>query len=351
VKTVLGYTRSGRPIYPIAGGAVPTKRKGVIAFAKQPAEGTPAAAPVYALPKNAGGMGDNRARETLPVTRPTAARPGRFVKTARGAGSVTVLAHTEALGLFLYEAMGAQSVTGTAPADHEFLMADEYPVPMTVWDLVGDRWMQFIDTFIAKLVIRGATTDLVYVTMDLLSKDYAAVAAPAYTLEPDEPRFKYTGSVVKLEADNAVPAEITTVNNVILTIDRAPEVHYGSRLGPQLIVPVRDVDFQAGMVVDTAQQGWDFHDVSAYGSVGGTEPTQDVGAGSFDVKFGRHPASASRYLSVVSNGANWEPEVPRPESDPRGGALEMDVAGIVRDPGAAGSEIEVHLLNERATVY
>lgn len=333
-----------------------SKRKGVFAFAKQTAKGDDAAAPLFALPKNGGGIRPTTDKEALPLTTEGAQRWGNYKQRARAAGTVTVLAHPEALGLLLYEVCGAQAVTGVGvPFEHEFTVVDTVPFnnPLTVWDMVGGDWWKFTDVYVTKLTIRGSEGGLVYCEFDVIGYQATPVAAPVYTLVAPDPRFKYIGTTVELEADDDVPVEVTNVNSVELVIDRAPSIRYGSSLVPVTITPERMVDFSVGLVYDTSgnNQGWDYLKAAHLGDVAGTELSQDLPKGSFRVSFGRHPELAGRELTIAGNGQNWEYDVARPDSDPGGGDLEMDVAGVVVRPDAGGTEVTITLANETAGLY
>ena len=138
-------------------------------------------------------------------------------------------------------------------------------------------------------------------------------------------------------------------------IRRALELRYGASLTPQMVVPEREVDFSATITYSEEgnNQGWDFLEGAALGDVGATGgPTQDLLRGSFSASFGRHPEEADRELSFVSNGANWEYDVERPDPDPGGGPIEMEPAGMVVDPdGTGGTEVTITLANDTAGVY
>jgi hypothetical protein len=188
----------------------------------------------------------------------------------------------------------------------------------------------------------------------LTSLQAEAVAAPVYDLLPSEPRYKFIGSTVLLEADSAVPIEVDNAQSIEVSINRNFEIRYGARLTPSYVIPDRNVDFSAGVLFDDSgnNQGWDYLHQAALGTTGTGAITQDIaGGGSFEVTFGRHPDDPTRFLRVASNGANWEFDVERPAPDPAGGPIEFDVAGIARRPDAGGSEIAITLVNDHAGAY
>jgi hypothetical protein len=335
--------------------ATVSRRKGALGFAKQASRGSAAANPTFTVPKVSGGLKPRTERGDLPLTGDTVQRWGPFKHRAGGGGTVTILAHPEAAGLVIYEVTGAQAVgAGSNGAVlHTFTLADTIPFdnPLTIWDLVGDEWWKFVDAYISKITIRAASGDLVFIEMDVASFTAVPAAAPTYTLTEPEPRFKYIGGTFKAEADNATPALMTNIQSVELVIDRALTMHYGASLTPQEVECDRIVDFAAGIRYDSAQQGWDFLKGAHLGAVAGTSQEQTLLRGSFDASFGRHPVSTGRLLRVVSNGANWDYDTERPDSDPAGGAITYDAAGPVGRPTGGGTEITITLANETAGTY
>lgn len=332
-----------------------SRRLGVLAFAKQASLGTPAAAPTFAVPIISGGLRPMPENAELPLTSDTLAEHGDYRQRVRGGGTVTILAHPEAIGLLLYHAMGAQAVSGAGPYTHTFTLADALPVdePITLWSLVGDDWIRFSDAFLGRLVLRGSSGQNVMVELgDVVAFDYDDVAAPAYTLTEPEPRFKYLGSTTLLEADNATPVAVENMEAAELTIDRGLELRYAASLTPTSITPARRVAFLASLVWDGDYQGWDFFRASAYGTTAtGGGPSQSLPAGSFDVTFARHPASAPRALRLFSPEDNWQYQVERPDADPAGGPIEFDAGGKVIRPSGGGTEVTVELINDTAGAY
>ena len=335
---------------------VASRRIGVTAFGKQTAKGTPLAAPTYALGRSGGVIKPEFDIADLPLTGDSAARRGRYKQRGRGAGTVTLIAHPDALGLLLYEVCGAQAASGVGPTLHTFTLADTIPEanPLTIWDMVGNDWWRFSDFYVGRIAIRGTSGENIIVEVSGVSLNAEAVAAPTFSLLDTEPRYKYIGSTVKLEADNATPVTVENVENVELVIDRSLELRYGAKLTPAFVIPDRNVDFSAGVVMDSSgnNQGWDYLHQAALGTTGLGAISQALASGgSFEVTFGRHPVDATRYLKIASNGANWEYDVDRPEPDPGGGPIEFDVAGIARRPAAGGTEVTITLANDVAGTY
>jgi hypothetical protein len=346
-------------------------RIGVICFQKQSAVGTPASgsgAGFYQCAKVSGGMKEQRNREAIPTTRPTGKRPGQFVTAARGDGTVQCLAYPDVMGLWAWQAMGAQATSGAGPYKHTLTMVEDLPTPMTVWDLVGDQWWMFTDCYMQGFVVRGTQGQNLACELHLLSWSVALRGAPtgyAPNTLSDIPRFKFIGSITKVEADTYPPVVVDNVESFELNIDRTLDLRYGASLTPMRAMAARNVDFSCNMIVDTAVQGgWDFTTGSAFGLTGGAAAltgdatgdalSQNIIHGSFDVQSGRHPKDATRFFRAYTPAANWEFIATRPDSNPTGGPLDYDAAGQVIDPaqvGGTGSEVTVEIMNEVAADY
>jgi hypothetical protein len=363
--------------------ATQDRRHGVLAFARQTAVGVPASAPTYALSIEGGGIKSQRDRATLPTTRPTSMRSGQFVQRAWGAGEETIIAHETAMGLLLYEACFSESVASLTGAvinvgdatinRHRFQLVDTLPGdPLTIWSLVGDEWELFTDAFVNHLVLRGGAGDNVAVVVGVTAFGYQeGVAAPTYTLLDDQPRAKYIGATTFLEADAAPPIAVTTMESYELEIVRTLELRYGGSLTPKRALPIREVNFSGTVTYDSAEQGWDFYHAAKRGAAAVGGPTQQICPGSFAVRNGRHPLdpNGNRFLQFYNGppvawnpvlpappagltARNWEFDVERPDADPGGGFLDMQVAGPVRDPGAgATTEVTIELFNDVVTAY
>lgn len=330
-------------------------KAGVLAFGKQTAKGTPLANPTFAFPKLGGGVANQMDLAELSLTGPSLSRFGQYKQRAWGGGTVQFLAHPEGLGLLLYECMGAKSVTGAGPYVHTFTMADTIPNanPLTVWDMVANKWMKFTDMWVNRIKFAGASGNYIECEADFLGLTYtdAGNTPPTFTLADPEPRFKYIGSTTKAEADNATPATMTNITAVEIEIDRALEAQYGGAITPYDIIPNdRAINTTLQIVYDSAQQAWDFYNWSATGqaATGGTA-SQSLPAGSFDVTFGRHPVSGTRKLQLATNGAVWQYAVQRPEASSSGGPAVMEAIGQLVRPSGGGTELTVTLENDTAT--
>jgi len=363
----------------------PARNFGLLIVKLQAIEGTAetTATNGYAMPIMSGMLGPTKEWGDLPRQGNTLTRQGRYAQRASVGGTVTVMAHPEALGLLFYLAMGTElAVQGAgAPYAHTFVMADSWPAPATVWASLAsgddaDVW-RFRDAYISRLRIVGESGGNLAVDMDWIAKHYTKPAAGAAGFPTDyddpavlmgaDPRFKFIESVVKLDSDSDTPLEMDNVESVSFEIDRNPEIRYGPSLTPKTLAADRMVNFNADVMYSTGsgggydRQGWNFLE-DAYLSALNEDPDQSTPAGSFDSTFGIHPADADVGLRIVSGGgdslpntvnpqANWEFETARPDAAETPTLVNYSLNGICRVPAEGTTEATVIVSNERATLY
>lgn len=329
--------------------ALESSRHGAIGFALQSAIGSAAANPTYTVPKVSGGIQGKRGKNQIAHTGPTLVAPGNFITTSEGVGTVRMMAHEDLAGLLIYEALGTQAASTTT---HTLTLSDALPIPMTVWDLVGDDWWKFTDCWVAKLTIQAASLDIAYIEVNLRAGSYGPVSAPSYTLLDDEPRYIFGGSTTKLEADNATPTTVNNVQSMEFVVDRNFDFQYGASNTPQSYVAIgRDSSMSVNVNYTAADQGWDFLKAAALGGPSRTTPNTDLAKGSFDVKIARSPVDTSKFMQFQSAGANWEYDVDRPESSPGGGPIGFDIAGNLVNPASPGTEVTVVVVNSKSGIY
>jgi hypothetical protein len=349
-----------------------SRRQAIIAFKKQDnftfLGGTAASLPAtYALPVVSGVVKPNRETQPLPLTSDSGALVGDYVIHGSTGGDVTFLAHASEsgqaagspLGLLLYEAMYAQAATGSAaPYTHTFTFGDTIPPPLTMWAKIGSNWWKFIDVVIQKLGISGQSSDgLCQVPVTFLGGDAQIMGTPpvsgvGYTALSEDPRWKYAGTTVELDADGTTLGEVFA-ESFLFEIDRVLSPRWGSGFTPRLFTPERNANFTAGFVEDAAQQGWDFVKTSLLGTTSNdTGMTQEILSGSFSVELGRHPIDATRSFTISSNtgAANWQYIADQPPPDPAGGPFELQAVGKLTRP-ASGEEVTVVLKDDHATTY
>jgi hypothetical protein len=367
----------------------PIRNFGLLTVVRQDTEGTAEtdATGGYSMPITGGMLGPGAEFGDLPRTGYSMARQGRYKQRINTSGTVSVLAHPEALGLLLYLVMGTELALG-APVGgltpHTFVMADAWPQYSTVWASLGsgsdaDVW-RFRDAYLTRLRINGQSGGNFAVDLDWVSKHYTkpALGAAGFptnynaagVLMGAEPRFKYIGSTIRLDSDSATPTIMDNAEMVEWEIDRNPEIRFGPSLTPTTIAPDRLVNFNAEVMYSTGSGGtgptafdrraWEFLEDAYLSAING-DPDQVTPTGSFDIETGAHPDNSATLRLVSGGGAglpttvavqqNWEYGVNRPEASETPTLVTYRLDGIVRAPAAGTTETTVVLGNTKATKY
>ena len=353
---------------------------GLLTIVRQPVAGTAVtdATGGYSMPIISGMVGPSKEWGELPRSGNLMTRLGRFAQRAQVGGTVTVMAHPEALGLLLYGVMGSELALGTpagGTTPHTFVMADAWPSQFTVWASLAsgsdaDVW-RFRDAQITRMQIQGSSGENLAVELEFVAKHYTKTAAGAAgwptgysgaaVLEDATPRFKYIGTQVKMDSDTAVPILMDNVESVTWEVDRDPEIRFGSSLTPSVFAPDRMVNFSAEANYDPAQLGWDFIEDAYLQALAGN-PDQSTPTGSYDVTFGVHPTGSAQSLRIVSGGGatlpttvavqqNWEYGVNRPDASGDPSLISYTLDGVMASPAAGTTESTVILNSARTTKY
>ena len=356
---------------------------GLLIAKRQATAGTPETTGTggYAMPVMDGAVSPQKEFGDLPRQGSTMLRLGRFAQRAQVGGTVSMMAHPTSLGLLLYNVMGTELAVAVSGGltKHTFTVSDTWPGPLTIWSSIGsgsdaDVW-RFTDAQVSRLSIQGASGENVMVEADFIAKSYTKLSAglpTGYTLEDEDPRYKYIGSKVRLDSDSAVPTLMDNVESVTWEVNRDPEIRFGPSLTPSTFAPDRQVNFSASAYYDTGsggagvtafdKRGWEFLEDAYLAALDGA-PDQGTPSGSFDVTFGRHPIDPDDPgLRLVSGGGaalpatvavqqNWDYETSRPTASGTPTLIEYDMNGVVKRPAAGSTETTVVLINDRATLY
>lgn len=147
-----------------------------VSFALQSAKGTPAASATYRCFLSDGGVRPRRSLDAF-ETRHT----GSYIQTRASTveryvdGDPEIFARPEPLGLLLYAALGAKSVSGASDPYTHTIHSGATSLPwMTWWRMVGNGTLveQFVDCQVAKLHIRSRTGQPLRVAVELLGRSY-----------------------------------------------------------------------------------------------------------------------------------------------------------------------------------
>jgi hypothetical protein len=205
---------------------MPNRAVADLSFGVQSAKGTAATA-AYRVFLSGGGLSPRRRVDVL-SGRHSTGFPERLGWAERYVdGDPEIFARPEPLGLILYAALGAKSVSGASdPWTHTITPAATVPW-ITFWRMVGEGAVieQFVDCRIAKLRIRSANGHPIRVEMQVLGRTARRRTANVATAVTVTAPFLHTHGVGALQV-NGVP--VKAISEVDVLIDNG----FVARPGP-----------------------------------------------------------------------------------------------------------------------
>lgn len=313
----------------------------LIGVAKQTALGTPAANPQFAHGVTSGGvvkvdMEQERAEITSAYRAPIGVDR---TKVATGF-DITTRLFPKALGLWLYAALGAKSVTGAGPYTHVITHAGA-PVYLTVWGKLDGQLVAVQDCIVDELEI----------TWDENKPPELKVSGPGGLInfnptfvpvvdESLDPYLITTGGTFKADWSSSTPVTAPVKGGSV-------KIGNGSE-GYQLSGDV----LTAGAVHGAAEFETNLTLIPAdlapwrtvlTGTSGGTSVSQAAVYGSSELTFPQGASSLKLASSRVPFAVDF------PEADAGGGAVELEAQGMPVMPTGGGSPITATLINSQAT--
>ena len=163
---------------------MPSQKLFELAVAKQTAKGTAATAATYRTRVSGGNVEPVSNIITLAETG-TSRLPRTLLKVSHGVdGNPATYVRDDIFGLWLYLALGTQSVAGAAdPYTHTATPANLLPY-FTLWRKLGDLvWEKFIDCKVAQLEFTSEAENALQVTLTIVGTRANALDAATYNTE------------------------------------------------------------------------------------------------------------------------------------------------------------------------
>lgn len=252
-----------------------------LAIAKQAAKGTAAAAATHRLRvAGSGTPAANRVVNDLVETSPDREYVRSFVSSVGVEGSPETNVRLPSLGLLLYLALGAKSVTGVGdPYTHEFTPANLLPW-FTCWRMVGDLlYERFVDCKIASLSLtseKGQPVKASFTISGLRAESIDAATfateAEVATIDDGAPLMHYDGAG-KFLVDGAA---VSSIERIALQVNNNGSMQQGDSLeGYDVSEGMRQTTLETVQVIDDVATYNTFHYGSAAPTVG-ARATRDV---------------------------------------------------------------------------
>jgi Phage tail tube protein len=253
-------------------------------FALQTAKGSPVASATFRVPAAGGTLQPVTEYATQGLTTPNALDGSGYVARASAQGDVVVFPRPSPLGLLLYGALGAKSVSGASdPWTHTFTPAITKPW-LTFWrGLGGTLFERYADCKIAKLVIAGKAGAPLTVTASIVGiTARRRTSAQSATIDTSIP-FLHSDGQGALLLNGAASSR---VDDWRLTIDTGCHLEDG-------INAMTVVDGTMSVIFDVARISPDtgFYDGQHYGNTAPADNTDATTAlfsfTGFDLTFTR----------------------------------------------------------------
>jgi len=318
------------------------KRLARVGIAKQTAQGENVASPAYSFGVLGGQvLSAEIEQENEEVTSDSRAVVGQNRLAVTPGADFTMRAYPKSLGLLLYLALGAKSVTGPVGAvySHVFTMAQALPY-CTVFGYGAGEYTKVRDAMVDSFELSWEEAGPLEVALTLLGCDLELGLAPwtATTHDKDAGgKFRAAGGTFKLDAASNVPAT-AKVRAGAFRVPNALEVSRLSHSVKPSDLISSQVELGMGLTIRPDNMA-EWRKIVT-GSAAGTAITDVPVFGSFENKF---VIDANTDLTIASSRVAFMCDFP--ESDPSGGPVDLELEGLISEP-AAGAEVTVTLRND-----
>jgi hypothetical protein len=320
-----------------------------LAIALQAAKGTAASASQHRTYTTGGGVAPMRDVADIEETSGSRLRSASWVQNTRAEGSPQIVVRPKMVGLLLYGALGAKSVSGAAdPWTHVFTPATTLPW-LTVWRMLASALFEkFTDCKVVGLHFSSEAGGLLQVTADILglTPSYLAAAEATAAVETTDAMIHADGSG-QLSIEGTPTASIETFQLDILNNGALQQGD--SVTGYDVSDQMLDITWTSRQSLIDFQLWNRFHYGDATPTAGDT-PTRDVlelGAGYLDYKFER-PGTPERSLRFQSGNRVQVQSIAGVEPNTDGAPLKYDVTYKVYLP-TSGAALTATLMNGQAT--
>lgn len=312
--------------------------------AKQSAKGTLAANPTFAH-----GLTGGAPVTVEPTQSPIAVTTGKRSymninrEGVKNGGSIQSLAYLKALGLYLLGAIGTDTVTGTGPYVHTYATGD---LPrLSVFSKGIDTTIQAIrDCKVDELGLKWTNSKPLELTVKVEGTvfSYPSTFTPTVDEAGSESFLVPVGGTFSVDVIGGSPAsarvvggEITIKNNVS-AVDPS-----GSIESDDMFEGVQEHSLKLTIIPDDLGE----FRKTVTGSANGTSVAGTVPTGSVALTFKENNGTGQ--LAVT--GAKVAFTTKFPEADPKGGAVQIELAGVALLPAGGTAPLVYALTNTQAT--
>lgn len=317
----------------------------LVGIAKQASKGTIAANPTFAHGITGGAsVSVEPSQAPVEVTNSKRAATNMYRDAVMAGGTVQSLAYMKSVGLYLLGAMGTDTVTGTGPYTHTYSTGDLPYLSLFTKGL--DSTIEGIrDCKVDELTLKWDGSKPVELSAKLNGTVFSYPAT--FTASTDETgsdaylipvggTFQYDPIGSSMASAAVVAGEITIKNNVS-PIDLSASVE-----AADVWEGVQEASFKLTIIPDSLA---DFRKVIT-GSAAGTSVTGTVPVGSVSLAF-KENAGGTGTLTVTGSKVAFLTAFP--EGNPKGGAVQIELAGTAVIPSGGAAPLTFALANAQAS--
>lgn len=248
-------------------------------------------------------------------------------------------AHSKTLGLYLYGALGAKSVTGAGPYTHVFTTADDLPY-LTAFGKMGSNIYAVQDLKVDELTLSFEEAQPVEIAISGMGTvaDYSAT----FVADTDDTAASYfyaASGTFKLDIDSATPVTAAIRSGEITIANALESIMLSGSISPSDIFPGRqEIECSFEIVPENLN---DWRTIATGTSNGETASATPV-YGSFEIAF----TNGTDTLTLIATKVAFTCDFP--DADPAGGAVSLSLEGLVVKPSAT-SALSVALVNGQAS--
>lgn len=315
-----------------------------IALALQSAQGVASATAQHRMFLTAGGLGPVKETADIEETTASRLRNTAYVRAIRAEGAPSCVVRPNFLGLLLYAAMGAKSVSGVGPYVHVFTLASVLPY-LTAWrrlgpEAAGGLYEKFVDCKVGQLVIASSAGGLIIATPTILGLGPSFLAAAMTAVAPESTNaFLHADGVGTLKVDNVA---IAAIESSEWSIGNGAAAQQGDSVSPYMISEgLQDIQVKTTQLV-TDFALWNQYIYGSATPAGAAVPSRNVYELALGLDFKWTRPAAAGTLQLVAPRVQVVPDsiVPNVNGDP----LKMSVTYKVYQP-VSGSGLTATLTN------
>lgn len=303
----------------------------------------------YRFPVTGGGINGDMVVNPIEETASGRVRNTSYIGAINVDGSPSLAARPNILGLLLYGAMGAKSVTGAAdPYSHLFTLADEQPY-FTLWKRVGPTagggdYEKYRDVKVTGLVLASSAEGILIATPTFMGLKVAHDAAPslAVNIEAGSLVFAHHHGEGAMLVDGA---NVGSISDFTVNINSdATRIRGNSLLGSHVAEQMRDITIDTTQLLDPALRRRIMYGNAA--PADGAAPAAALLEFGVDFKY-TIPGTPERSVRFTAERCQVTADPVEPNVD--GSPLMMNVHYAVYQPSDGSSALEATVLNSIAS--